>query len=91
MLGCYGLFVDQKLLMLLRERENEPEFNGIFIATQPQFFDALQNDIHTSNMTFDLDGVGHSWIFLSEDLEDFHEKLQKTCDMIKANDERIGK
>ncbi len=75
----------------MRERDNEPEFNGIFVATQPEFFDALQNEIHVSNMNFDLDGDAHSWIFLSEDLEDFDEKVKKTCEMIKANDERIGK
>lgn len=77
--------------MLLRERENEPEFNGIFVATQPEYFDDLQDEIHVSNMIFDLDGVPHSWIFLSEDLEDFDKKVKKTCEMIRANDERIGK
>ena len=91
MLGCYALFLDKKLIMLLRERENQPEFNGIFIATQPKYFEGLQNQIHFSNMTFDLDGVPHSWIFLSEDLEDFEEKTKKTCEMIKENDVRIGK
>ncbi len=77
--------------MLLRERENQPEFNGVFVATQPQFFDALQNEIHTSNMIFDIDGAAHTWIFLSEDLEDFEDKIKKTCEMIKTGDERIGK
>ncbi len=91
MLGCYGLFVNKKLLLLLRDRANQPEFNGIFVATQPEFFDALQNQIHISNMNFNLDGVPHTWIFLSEDLEDFDEKVKKTCEMIKVGDERIGK
>lgn len=91
MLGCYGLFVNEKLLLLLRDRGNQPEFNGIFVATQPEFFDALQIQIHVSNMIFNLDGVPHTWIFLSEDLADFDAKVKKTCEMIKAGDERIGK
>lgn len=91
MFGCYGLFIHKKLLMLLRNRENQPEFNGIFVATQPQFFDDLQNEIHTSNMIFDLDGDPHTWVFLSEDLEEFDDKIKKACEMIKACDERIGK
>ena len=90
MLGCYGLIVNTTLLLLLRERENQPEFNGIFVATQPQFFDALQNEVHASNMQFNFDGAVHSWIFLSEDLPDFDEKVKKTCEMIKAGDQRIG-
>jgi len=88
MLGGYGLFYNKKIL---RDRENHPEFNGVFVATQPQFFDDLQNEIHASNMNFDLDGDPHTWIFLSEDLEEFDEKVKKTCEMIKAGDERIGK
>jgi len=91
MLGCYGLFVNKKLLLLLRDRENQPEFNGIFVATKPEFFDMLQNEIHISQMNFDIDGATHTWIFLSEDLADFDEKVKKTCDLIKAGDERIGK
>src|SRR3954471_14333833 len=66
MLGCYGLFVGSKNIMLLRERDNHPEFNGVFIATQPEYFDALSNEIHSSNMDFDLDGSYHSWLFISE-------------------------
>lgn len=91
MIGCYGLFVNKKLLLLLRERQNQPEFNGIFLATQPRFFDTLQNEIHVSNMNFDIDGDPHSWIFLSEDLADFDDKVKKACELIKAGDERIGK
>ncbi len=91
MLGCYGLYLDKKLLLLLRDRENQPEFNGIFVATQPEFFDNLQNELHVSNMIFDIDGAPHTWIFLSEDLEDFDEKVKKACELIKVNDKRIGK
>ena len=91
MLGGYAIFENQKLLLLLRNRENQPEFNGVFVATKPEFFDALQKEIHFSKMNFNLDGVIHSWIFLSEDLADFDDKVKKTCEMIKAGDERIGK
>ena len=91
MLGCYGIIKNKKLLLLLREREIYPEFNGVFVATQPEFFDALQQEIHLSRMEFNIDGVPHSWIFLSEDLADFDEKVKKACEMIKAGDERIGK
>ncbi len=90
-LGCYALVHNQKLLLLLRERDNQPEFNGVFVATEPKFFDELQNEIHSSNMEFDIDGAPHSWLFISEDLNDFEAKVQKACDLIKAGDNRIGK
>ncbi len=91
MLGCYGLFVNKKLVMLLRERDNQPEFNGVFVATQPEHFDTLSNDLHSSNMDFDIDGDEYTWIFISEDLDDFKEKVKKAAEMVKVGDQRIGK
>lgn len=91
MLGCYALMIGHKILMMLRDREQQPEFNGVFIATMPEYYEALQKEIHTSKMEFDLDGMENSWIFISEDLDDFEQKVNKACEMIKAGDERIGK
>ena len=46
LLGCYALLDNEKILMLLRERDNQPEYNGVFVATEPHFYDELQNEIH---------------------------------------------
>jgi hypothetical protein len=91
MLGCYALLKNKEILMLLRGKETQLEFNGVFVATQPKYFDVLQQEIHTSKMEFDLDGEENSWIFISEDLDDFKQKVRKACEMIKNGDERIGK
>jgi hypothetical protein len=91
MLGGYGLHLEKRLVMFLREKEAEPEFNGVFVATQPEYFKALQDEIHSTRMEFDLDGEKDSWIFISEDLYDFEEKVRKACEMIKQGDSRIGK
>jgi hypothetical protein len=91
MLGCYALMIDKKILMLLRDREQQPEFNGVFVATSPEHYEALQSELHRSRMEFDLDGAEHTWIFISEDLDDFEAKVKKACEMIKSGDERIGK
>jgi hypothetical protein len=91
MLGGYAMLLGENIILLLRERENQPEFNGVFVPTTPEFFDELSNEIHSSNMEFDIDGMPHTWIFISEDISGFHEVLQKACKLIKAGDERIGK
>ncbi len=91
MLGCYALIKEKQILMLLRDRESQPEFNGVFVATTPEYYAALQHEIHISKMEFDLDGDENSWIFISEDLDEFEQKVKKACEMIKKGDERIGK
>ena len=91
MLGCYALMKNKEILMLLRDKETQLEFNGVFVATSPKYFEALQQEIHTSKMEFDLDGEENSWIFISEDLDDFEQKVKKACEMIMNGDERIGK
>ena len=89
--GCYALMKERRILMLLRERDQQPEFNGVFVATIPAFFEELQKEIHTSRMEFDVDGADNTWIFISEDLDDFELKVKKACEMVKNGDERIGK
>jgi hypothetical protein len=91
MLGGYALMANRKVLLFLRESPTTPEFNGVFVATVPEFFEELQQEIHTSKMAFDLDGSKNTWIFISEDLEDFEEKVKKACELIKNGDQRIGK
>jgi hypothetical protein len=91
MLGGYGLHLGKKIILFLREREEQIEFNGVFVATEQEHFAALQKEIHTSKMIFDFDGSKDSWIFISEDLDDFEQKVKKACEMIKSGDERMGK
>jgi hypothetical protein len=91
MLGCYALMTGNKILIVLRDRGEQPEFNGVFVPTSPEYYEALEKEIHASRMEFDLDGAEYSWIFISEDLDDFEEKVKKACEMIKNGDERIGK
>ncbi len=90
MLGCYALVNNDKILMLLRENSDQIEYNGIFIAAQEEHLESLKAEIHSSKMQFDIDG-SDTWIFLSEDLDEFEEKVKKACVMIKSGDERIGK
>jgi hypothetical protein len=92
MLGGYGIYNKKKIVLFLRDRNVDLEFNGIFVATIPEFFAELQKEIHTSQMKdFDLDGSRDSWIFISEDLLDFEQKVTTACELIKKGDERIGK
>ncbi len=91
MFGSYVLAKDMEILFLLRDQAKQPEYNGVFVATQPQFYDELLREIHASQMEVDIDGVAHSWLFISEDLDDFEQKIMKACELIKAGDTRIGK
>lgn len=91
LLGGYGLWHNKKLILLLRDSNINPEYNGVFVATVPEFFKELQTEIQTSMMDVDLDGSKNSWIFISEDLPDFELKVERACTLIKNGDERIGK
>jgi hypothetical protein len=91
LLGSYALMREDNILLLLRDKETQPEFNGVLVATRPEHFETLQKEVHISRMEFDVDGETKTWIFISEDLDDFEAKVKKACEMIKAGDERIGK
>ena len=91
MLGGYVLVLNDKILFMLREQEAQPEYNGVYIATEPDFYDTLESEIHSSLMEVDIDGLAHSWLFVSEDLPNFDEKVKKACEMLKGGDTRLGK
>ncbi|HNJ57838.1 MAG TPA: hypothetical protein PKG56_08265 [Chitinophagaceae bacterium] len=91
MLGGYTLQLNKKIFFFLRESDTNPEFNGVFVACIAEFFEELQAEIHTSKMEFDLDGSINSWIFISEDLPDFEQKVLIACNLIKDGDVRMGK
>ena len=90
-LGGYFIYVDERLILFLRDGESQPEFNGVFVATTPEYFQEMKHELHASKMTFDLDGSTDSWIFISEDLPNFEPIVSKACTLIKANDHRLGR
>jgi hypothetical protein len=91
MFGCTAVYVDEKIVFALREKTENAEDNGVWIATIPEHHKSLKKEL-PSMRSITLLGPGPTgWQVLPSDAVDFEESVLAACDLVLANDLRIGK
>ncbi len=91
MFGCLAVYVGEKIVLVLRERESSPEDNGIWLATTHEHHKSLKKDF-PSMRSIEIFGPGPSgWQNLPVDALDFEESALRACEFILQDDPRIGK
>jgi hypothetical protein len=91
MFGCLAVYVKEKIVLVLRDRSDEPADNGVWLATTEEHHASLRKDFPTMRSIglFGLD-VTH-WQVLPADAPDFEEAAIRACDFVLARDPRIGR
>lgn len=90
MFGCHALYVDEKIMLVLRKKEKNDPDNGVWIATHPEFHSSLKKDF-PSLTHISLFGEKGAWQILPEKSDDFEESVLRLCELILKRDPRIGK
>lgn len=91
MFGCLGVYVEEKIVLILRDRPAYREDNGVWLATTSDHHDSLRRDFPRMRSIGVLgDGVT-GWQVLPADGADFEEASLRACELILAGDPRIGK
>lgn len=91
MFGCYSIYIGEKIVLVVRDRESAPADNGVWIATSAQHHESLSQDLATMR-SIELFGPGPTgWQVLPVDSDDFEQDVEKVCKMILRGDERVGK
>jgi hypothetical protein len=94
--GMFAVRHGQRLLLLLRQRDNEPDMNGIWVATTPDGLDSLQEEFPALLCKFSpRKGARRkdsaSWLLIPPDAADFERTAISICDLIVHRDPRIGR
>ena len=94
--GMFAVYHGPKLLLLLRQRDNEPDMNGVWIATTPDGLDSLQEEFPALRCKFSpKKGAkrkdGASWLVIPPDEADLERTAISICDLIVHRDPRIGR
>jgi len=91
MFGCLAVYVKDKIVVILRDRLDEPADNGVWLATSEEHHASLREDFPTMR-SIGLFGrrVTH-WQVLPADADDFEEAVLRACDLVLARDPRIGR
>ena len=93
MFGMFAIYVGEKIVLILRQRKDHQDTNGIWIATNQEHHKSLKNDLPClrSISTYSDGTVETEWQVVPIDTDDFESSVIKVCEFIKHNDPRIGR
>jgi hypothetical protein len=89
--GCVGVYVDEMIVLALREKEAAPEDNGLWIATTAEHHASLRALLPEMRSIGVLGPGVTGWQIVPADSVDFEDAALRVCGLIQAGDPRIGK
>jgi len=91
MFGCLAIYIREKIVLILRDKAKPAVDDGVWLATAPEHHESLRREL-PSMRSIQLFGTKMtSWQVLPSDAPDFEEAALRVCELIAANDPRIGK
>ena len=91
MFGCFALYVNNKIVLILRKKMNLVTDNGVWLATHKEHHRSLKQLFPSMRSINVFGGKESNWQNLPEDANDFEEMVLLACDLIRRGDNRIGK
>jgi hypothetical protein len=96
MFGCLAIYVQDKIVLILRDKQSTPLDNGVWLATTEEHHQSLRLEFPNmrSIQVLSKNGLGKKvtgWQVLPVDAQDFEQSALRACDLVLARDPRIGK
>jgi hypothetical protein len=91
MFGCLAVYVQDKIVLILRDKPEYAADNGVWLATTEEHHESLRRDFPhmRSIQMFGKEPTG--WQVLPVDAPDFEEVALRACEFVLTGDARIGK
>ena len=91
MFGCLAVYVEDKIVLILRDKATSPTDNGVWLATTQEHHESLKREFPNMRSIRLLGGKVTGWQVLPAAAEDFEEAALRACELVIARDPRIGK
>jgi hypothetical protein len=91
MFGCTAVYIEEKIVMILRDKPNQDADNGVWIATALEHHDSLRPEFPNMRSVRVFGKKVTDWQVLPIEAPDFEEAAMRACELILAGDPRIGK
>ncbi len=91
MFGCLAVYVEEKIVLILREKPKYPADNGVWLATTEEHHQSLRSEFPRMRSIGLLGKKITGWQVLPSDAPDFEESALRACELVLARDPRIGK
>src|SRR2546425_10759966 len=91
MFGFTYVYLDEKLLFLLRDSVKQSGSNGLWLYTTAEHIDSLSKEFPQLPRRQLWRSGKNAWVVLASRLEDFEEYAFRACELILKGDRRIGR
>jgi hypothetical protein len=91
MFGCLAVYIEDRIVMILRDRIDSPADNGAWLATTAEHHASLRREFPRMRSIRLLGLESTHWQVLPADAPDFEEMALRACELIRVRDPRIGK
>jgi hypothetical protein len=91
MFGCIAVYVEDKIVLILRDKRDKRADNGVWLATTEEHHDSLRRDFPNMRSIQVFRKKVTGWQVLPADSPDFEEAVLHACELILDGDPRIGK
>ena len=91
MFGCFALYVNNKIVLILRKKMNFITDNGVWLATNKEHHNSLKQLFPSMRSINVFGGKESNWQNLPDDANDFEEMVLLACELIRRGDNRIGR
>lgn len=91
MFGCLAVYVEDKIVMALCDKQKDADDNGVWLATTPEHHESLRREFPNMRSIRLLGKNVTGWQILPIDAPDFEEAALRASELVLAGDHRIGK
>ncbi len=91
MFGCLALYVEDKIVLILRDKPGSSADNGVWLATTKEHHASLRREFPNMRSIRVLGKRVTGWQVLPADSPDFEAAALRACELVLARDPRIGK
>ncbi len=89
--GCLAVYIGSKIVLALRDKPTAIASNGVWLATTEEHHQSLRHEFPYMQSIPVLGPGVTGWQILPANAPDFEEAAIHACELISANDARIGK
>jgi hypothetical protein len=91
MFGCHAVYVEDRIIFILREKAAGDRDNGVWVATAPEHHPSLKKELPALRSIEVFGGGVTAWQNLPLEDQDFESAVVRACELVLAGDPRIGK
>lgn len=91
MFGCLAIYLAGKIVLILRDRKNGTADNGVWLATSEEHHESLRHEFPNMRSIQVFKKKVTGWQVLPVDAPDFEQGALRACELVIAQDPRIGK